>query len=120
MWARILSVLCGFWLMAAPAVLDYGNPARANDRITGPIAAAFAIIAIWQATRPLRVVDAVAGVWLVFAPLVWGYGPGLATLNSVVVGLVLVALAFVRGAANERIGGGWSSLWRSPPPPRAA
>ena len=50
--------------MASPAVLDYADPARANDRIIGPLVASMAIIAIWDITRPLRWVNVILGAWL--------------------------------------------------------
>lgn len=109
MWARLLAVAAGLWLMAAPAVLSYGDPAAANDRIVGPIAAAFAFVAIWGVTRSLRWVQLPLGVWLVVAPLVLGY-PGDAAVSSVAAGVVLAATAFVGRSASERFGGGWRSL----------
>jgi hypothetical protein len=34
--AHLLTALTGIWLVAAPAVLEYADPARANDWIIGP------------------------------------------------------------------------------------
>jgi len=110
MWARIISVVLGIWLMAAPAVLDFPGPARINDRIVGPLVVSFAIIAYWEVTRSLRWVQLVLGFWLLVAPWVLGYEL-VATLNSMIVGLLLMALAAVPGTVKQRYGGGWSSLW---------
>ncbi len=112
MWARILNAALGIWLMAAPAVLGYGTPAQTNDRIVGPVAASFAIIAIAEATRPVRRVNTVLGAWLLLAPWVLGYGT-TATINSLIVGALMIALSLVRGKIEARFGGGWSMLWRS-------
>lgn len=109
-WAQILSVLFGFWLMAAPAVLDYGGRAADVHRILGPIAAAFALVAVWGHMRPLRWVNVLVGGLLVLAPLVVTF-EAVATANSVVVGLIIVGLSFVQGEIMERYGGGWSTLW---------
>ena len=111
-WARLASVLLGGWLMVAPALLDYGGVARANDRIVGPLAVAISVIAIAEVTRPVRWVGLALGGWLLAAPWLLGYG-GVALLNSTIVGLLLAALAFIRGAVAQRFGGGWSVLWRS-------
>lgn len=110
MWARIANALLGIWLMAAPAVLGYGPPASTSDRIVGPIAAAMAVIALWQVTRPLRWVNLALGLWLLAAPWLLGYGVA-ATANSTVVGLLMASLALIRGSVDQRIGGGWSALW---------
>ena len=109
MWAQVASTLLGLWLMAAPAVLGYGDPARDADRIAGPLAASFAFIAVWDVTRGLRWLNVPLGTWLLVAPWLLGYGP-TATVNSTVVGILLLALAFVRGAVSQQFGGGWASL----------
>jgi hypothetical protein len=119
-WARLVSTVLGVWLMAAPAVLDYGDPARTADRIAGPLVAAFAFVAVWEVLRELRWVVAVLAVWLLAAPWVLGYAM-VPTLNEVVVGVLLLALSFVRGPRRERFGGGWAALARGRAPrPRAA
>ena len=108
-WAQLVSVALGFWLMAAPAVLGYGGTAADVHRVLGPITAAFALIAVWGHMRPIRWVNVALGGALVVVPFVWAFGT-VATANSVVVGLAVAGLAFVRGTVTERYGGGWSSL----------
>ena len=110
MWARALNTLLGLWLMAAPAVLGYAAPAANVDRILGPVAASFAIIAFAEATRPVRHANLLIGALLVLAPLPLGY-PLIAAANSIVCGLVMMALSRVRGSIGERFGGGWSKVW---------
>ncbi len=112
MWARIINVILGIWLMAAPAVLGYADPARTNDRIVGPVAATFAAIAAWEATRSVRWVNVVLGLWLLVAPWVLGYSELDAYLNSLAVGTLMALFAPVRGKITQRFGGGWSSLWK--------
>src|SRR5215207_3520539 len=91
MWPRLVNTLVGLWLMAAPAVLDYAGAARTNDRIVGPLAASFAVIAIWEVTRPLRWANVALGVWLLVAP--WLLGADRAPLlNETAAGLVLIAM----------------------------
>ena len=73
MWMHLLPALAGIWLMASPAVLDYADPARANDRIIGPIVASLAIIALWEIARPLRWVNVILGAWLRIVPWLLGH-----------------------------------------------
>lgn len=113
MWIRLINAALGIWLMAAPDVLQYSAPARTNDRIVGPIAATFAIIAIWEVTRGLRWVNVPLGVWLVVAPLILGYAQTGAIINSLIVGVVLASMAMLGGSVSKQFGGGWSALWRS-------
>ena len=112
MWARIVSILLGLWLMAAPAVLGYGGAAAVNDRIVGPIVAALAVVAVSEITRGLRWASVPAGAWLIIAPWLLGYGP-TPMVNSLVVGLLLIPLAWVRGRVKARYGGGWASLFKN-------
>ena len=112
MWAQIINVILGVWLMAAPAVLGYTGPARTHDRIIGPLAVSCAVIALWEVTRPMRWGNVALGAWLLVAPWVLAYG-WTPTVNSSAVGLLLMAFALVRGEVQpQRFGGGWSALWR--------
>ena len=110
MWARILNVAAGIWLMAAPAVLRYqGTLAADHDRVAGPVLARFACIAIWEITRPLRRVNTMIGAWLLAAPWVLGFPPAAAA-NSMAVGAVVVGLSLVRGKTTHDFAGGWTSV----------
>ena len=115
MWPRLVSIALGAWLMAAPALLDYGDPARTNDRIVGPLVASVAFVAVWEVMRGLRWVNGAPALWLIAAPWILGYG-GLATVNSVLVGLALIALIFSGGQTRQRFGGGWAALLASRSP----
>jgi hypothetical protein len=110
MWARVLNVAVGIWLMAAPAALRYeGTLAADHDRVVGPVLASFACIAMWEVTRPLRWGNAVIGAWLLAAPWVLGFPP-VATVNSMAAGAVVVGLSLVRGKLTHDFAGGWASL----------
>jgi hypothetical protein len=114
-WAQLLTALTGIWLMASPAVLEYADPARANDRIVGPIVASMATIAIWELTRSLRWVNVVLGAWLLITPWLLEHPPDV-RWNSMCVGTLMLACSLVRGSRTQQFGGGWSSLWRRVPP----
>ena len=76
------------------------------------MAASFAAVALWEATRSLRWVNLALGLWLLAAP--WALDSGWTALaNSTVVGVLLMSLSLVRGRLRHRFGGGWASLWRS-------
>ncbi len=109
MWAQAIAAAIGVWLMASPSILDYGDPARTNDWIVGPIVASLGVMATAGVLRELRWVFLPLGVWLVLAPWALGYALA-ATLNSAISGALLALLAFVRGTVEQRFGGGWSSL----------
>lgn len=110
MIARLIAVAAGIWLMFAPAVIGYEGAAEANDRIFGPIGAAFAFVAIWEVLRPLRWGTLPVGVWLIVAPVILAYDATGAFLSSIGAGLVMVVTAFLGGETKYEYGGGWSSL----------
>lgn len=116
MIARLVAVAAGVWLMFAPAVLGYEGVAENNDRIFGPIGAAFAFVAIWEVMRPLRWATLPVGIWLVAAPLVLGYDDTGAIVSSVAAGFVMAASTFVDTNVEASFGGGWRSIapsqWR--------
>ncbi len=111
MWAQIINAALGIWLMAAPAVLGYGAPASDNDWIFGPVIATFAIIAWWEATRPVARWNLPLGLWLLLAPWVLGYAATAAIVNSMVVGLLVAVPSTRTGQVKKSYGGGWSVLW---------
>jgi hypothetical protein len=115
MWMHLLPALAGIWLMASPAVLDYADPARANDRIIGPIVASLAIIAMWEIARALRWVNVILGAWLLIVPWLLGHTSD-ARWNSLAAGALVLGFSLVKGERTHPFGGGWSSLWRGVPP----
>jgi hypothetical protein len=111
----IVSALLGVWLMAAPGVLGYGNPASAADRIAGPVALGVALLALHEVARPLRWANVPVGLAFVVLPWPLGFS-GAALANSLVVGILLIGLAPVRGALRHPYGGGWRAVWRPTDP----
>jgi hypothetical protein len=120
MWAHILNALLGVWVMVAPAVLGYtGTALSTAHRIIGPLIVTFAVIAWWEETRLAGHANVLTGVALIIVPLLIGSGTG-ALINSIVVGVVVAALALVRGTYRpETFGGGWSVLWYTDRLPRS-
>lgn len=118
MIARLLAVAAGVWLIFAPAVIGYGDPAAANDRIFGPIGGSMAFVAMWEVLRFLRWGTLPVGLWLLVAPFVLGYEETGAVVSSLATGAVMAGTAFVGGDLEQRYGGGWRSLLpgRSVPP----
>jgi general stress protein CsbA len=113
MWQRFLAIILGIWLMAAPAVLGYTGAARTNDAIIGPLAASFAVIAIWEVTRSVRWVNILFALWLLLAPWVLSYEALVPTINSMTVGIIMAVTAAIRGKITQRYGGGWPALWQT-------
>jgi hypothetical protein len=109
-WLQLLNILLGAWLMAAPDMLTYGDPARTNDHIGGPLIISFAMIAMSEVTRSIRWLNVALGLWLVVAPMLLGYW-GRVGVQSVAIGLLVATLSLVRGQLKDQVGGGWRVLW---------
>ena len=108
MWAQCINALLGLWLIVAPAFLGAGG--ATSGRVVGPVILASALTAAWEPTRPLRWITLLGGVWLLIGP--WFIKlTGLPLLNSLVVGLAIVALALVGAPYRPwRYGGGWGRV----------
>lgn len=108
-WSLVGAAILGVWLMLAPTILEDAGPAAVSDRIVGPLVIAFAVIAVWDVTRPVRWLHLPLGLWLLAEPWLLGFGTA-STVNSLVVGLLLlISLAF-RGRLTDRFDGGWRAL----------
>jgi hypothetical protein len=114
MFAQILLAATGVWLMAAPAVLGYEEPAATSDRIAGPVMAAVAFLAVFSITRGVRWVNLAVGTWLVLAPWLLDF-PIDALANSCLCGIAALVLAPVGHVDQEQYAGGWLALVRGSP-----
>lgn len=105
-----LNILAGLWLVLAPWALAYGTvePALWNSVIIG---LAVAVLAIVRVGMPLQYegiswINFVLGIWLILAPFILGFGAiELAMWNSVVVGVIVLALAAWSAVATRNAEG---------------
>lgn len=106
-----LNVIAGIWLFLAPFALGYrdtsGN-AMWNDLIIGASVVVLALMRVMspRATAELSWVNFVLGAWLVVAPLVLNYNDARVTvaptLNDIILGLIILALAGWSASAGRR------------------
>lgn len=110
-WAQVVGLISGIWLMAAPAVEGYtGTGAADLHRITGPLIASFALVALWPATRELRWVNLVLGAITAAGPLLLAH-PLRATLVGVITGIGVMAATPAGGPDPDERGNGWAGLF---------
>ena len=115
MWARILNTMIGLWLMIAPGIFNYSAAASDNGHIAGPIVVTFSIVAIWEATRPVRKWNIPVAIWLLVAPWILGYENTIAIVSDMGAGILVMIFSSVKGSIEQNFGGGWSSLWKKDP-----
>ena len=115
MWARILNVVLGLWIMVAPAFLGYSQAAANNGHIVGPVIVTFSVISFWEVSRPVRKWNYILAAWLLLAPWVLGYDKTVGFISDMGVAVLVIIFASVKGKIEEKFGGGWPSLWQENP-----
>ncbi len=111
MWPHVATSVIGFWLLASPDLLEYAGTARMNNQIVGAWLATFGLIAASESVRALRWVNVALGTWLLVAPFLLDY-PDERACGSLVGGMAAIALSSIHGPSSERVGGGWTALWK--------
>jgi SPW repeat len=92
-WEDWIGAILGFWLLASPNVLQYGETAAAqNAFLVGVLLIVIVCVELTVFRAWEEWVNVILGAWLVVSP--WVLGAALvATLNFVIVGLLVLALA---------------------------
>ncbi len=101
-WPLAVSTALGIWLMIAPSLLGTIGTAADSDHLVGALVVTFSVIAWAEVTRAARWFNALFSVWLLAAPWFLVGGTLTATLNDLVVGLLLLIMSLPRGAIRER------------------
>jgi len=100
----VASTAIGIWLMAAPDVLGIDGGTADSDRFVGALVVTFAMIALAEVARSVRLLTVPLAAWLLVAP--WLLDGSMASaVSDLVSGLLLLALSLPRGAIVERAGG---------------
>ena len=103
-WTVAASAAIGCALMLTRLLFDTAGPAADNDHLIGALVVTFAVMALAEVARPLRLANAAFGAWLVLAPwLLDGYGPA-GSVFAGLAGLLLIALSLPRGAIVSHYG----------------
>lgn len=114
MWAQIINIIAGLWLMVAPSLFHYNKIASDTGHIAGPLIATFAITAIWDVNRQARWLNIPIGLWLLVAPWLQDYPP-LSAISDSITGIIVIGCSLVKGRVKHNYGGGWRSLLRKNP-----
>jgi hypothetical protein len=110
-WNLAATIAIGAALMFTRMLFDASGQAADNDHLIGALVITVAGIALAEAARPLRYVNAAFGVWLVAAPWVLVGYTTAGSAASVLGGLLLVVLALPRGPIRQHYGA-WDRVIR--------
>jgi nucleoside-diphosphate-sugar epimerase/uncharacterized membrane protein len=94
LWAHLLNVALGFWLITSPAILGYASLGMTvSDIGAGIVLIVLASLSLSPRFAWARWATAVVGLWLMFAPLVFWSTSAAAYLNGTLVGMLVIGFA---------------------------
>jgi hypothetical protein len=103
-WKDAVNLVLGLWLILSPWALHFAA-VRAplwNASAVGLIIAVAALAALISFQRWEEWIEAALGLWLIVSPYLLGFTAQMnATVNQVIVGLIVAALAVWAAAAAE-------------------
>jgi hypothetical protein len=103
MWARVIEVMLGLWLVVSPFIFQHSAESRnlwVNDLTCGFATVTLALFSFW---RPLRYAHLAIGgiaVWLIGFGFLAGHPAPPASQNQILVGLLLAMFAIIPNEAN--------------------
>lgn len=113
MWAAILNILLGLWLMVSPALLDLGKEAANNNYIFGPVILTFAIISLWEVNRrPVQYFNILPAAWLLVSPVFLGLSFSEILFSTWIPALLILSFSFLKINIKKSYGGGWFCLFK--------
>ncbi|HYG04141.1 MAG TPA: SDR family oxidoreductase [Chryseosolibacter sp.] len=111
MWAALINVIVGIWLMLAPAYLHFDKTPATNYYIVGPLVITFAITSLWEFNRSLRYFNLLGGFWMLVSILILQYDSSAAIWSTALSGTLLIVCSLVKGKQKGNYGGGWKTLF---------
>lgn len=114
MWTQIVNVLIGLWIMISPVVFDADKVAANNQHITGPLIITFAVIALWEINRNVKLINVITGSWLIISPLLIDFS-NVIIWSNIIAGIFVIAFSVIKRKGNTNYGGGWKSLFQKNP-----
>ncbi|HEY1020822.1 MAG TPA: hypothetical protein VGE06_00855 [Flavisolibacter sp.] len=114
MWAQIMHILIGLFLMFAPSIWSFDKGASDHFYIVGPLVITNAIIGLWEFNRGIRWFTALIAAWLLVSPFVLE-SKGTEAMIAICSAILLVFFSLFKGRVKHRYGGGWSSLLQKNP-----
>ncbi len=115
MWAKIISILLGVWLIVSPDIFAMSKQGTNNNYIVGPLVITFAVIALWEINRNVIKANYLVAAWIFISPLFVDYNSNIGLVSNFVAAILIILLARVPSKTTQSFGGGWASLMDKDP-----
>ena len=99
MWARVIEIMLGFWLMASPFIFRPGRPA--NDLLCGLSVMVFGFLSYWRPTHGAHFLTLAVALWLVILGYSAGHPAPPPAQNQIIVGLLLAMFAIIPNRTSD-------------------
>ncbi len=103
-WTLTAATVLGVWMMAAPGVFGTHKPLADSSHLAGALVAVVAVVAMAEVVRPVRWINAIPGLWIAASGFLLAGGGTAATINALLVGLAIAALAIPAGPIHDHYG----------------
>jgi hypothetical protein len=110
-WQDAASLLLGVWLVSSPFALGFAGAATWITIVLGLCVVLFALEGFVIPSYLEEWGEILLGLALLVAPWAIGYEPGLATVNSVVSGLLVILFAAWELATDRDFITWWQDRW---------
>lgn len=115
MWARVVEIMLGFWLMASPFILRFAERETGNllnDLFCGLIVMTLGFLSFWDKTGWAHFLTIAVALWLIGFGYVAGHPAPPAAQNQILVGILLGMFAVIPNKTNE-LPASWGKFYKS-------
>lgn len=109
-WQDWASFALGAWLSVSPWLLGFSthDAATANTAVLGLLLMGLSLFDVWLPEMAEEWLNFLVGLWLMIAPPILGYSAQVAaTMNSVVLGVLVAVFAAWAMSLDKEIGKWW-------------
>ena len=101
MWARVVEIMFGFWLLASPFIFNEGEKTLASNLPCGLLVIILGFLSYWNRTQGAHLLTILVALWLIVLGYWTGYPAPPSAQNQIMVGLLLAMFAIIPNWTND-------------------